>query len=337
MSRNPFNPSNAFSEFLRRERERADLVRRALNSHNKMFEQAFLEADRSAKMLETLKRSAEIFRSLDRSAKMFQSLDRSAEVFRALDSSIPDAIKPLKVNIPVFESFTVTEKWRDQFKPLAELLDSSHILSLGISGQTQDGTTLTVTEQILEAHHLIKEIGQADTPEQGATLFKVLLGLIVSIFVQVKDNTYEETSKIGLLTLIPLVWTLFSIVNFILEKPATDLTPAEQQAFSEVRTEIEMLRDELEEIQALGLGASEAYISSLPRAELVRPARIRSEPNGKASIVEKAQVGTSLAVIRSEGRWKLVAYRDPLTSLLSQGWIYGDAVQLLNEPTIEGK
>ena len=98
------------------------------------------------------------------------------------------------------------------------------------------------------------------------------------------------------------------------------------------KLEVETLKDKLDQMQAANVAANEAYVSSLPRAELNRPAPIRCAADGTAQVILKAPKGMLLAVKQSQGRWRLVVYRDPLTDQLAEGWVYAPSVQLLAQP-----
>ena len=43
-------------------------------------------------------------------------------------------------------------------------------------------SAMIAAEQVLEAHRLIEAIGQADTPEQSATLFAAFVSLMGALF-----------------------------------------------------------------------------------------------------------------------------------------------------------
>ena len=73
------------------------------------------------------------------------------------------------------------------------------------------------------------------------------------------------------------------------------------------------------------------YVASLPRGELARKANIRSGPSGSAARIMVADAGTPIAVVKSEKRWRLVVYRDPLTEQLAQGWVYETLVAMVGD------
>jgi hypothetical protein len=51
-----------------------------------------------------------------------------------------------------------------------------------------------------------------------------------------------------------------------------------------------------------------------------------------------ARLGASdaVAVIERKGNWRKIAFRDRLSEALLEGWVYGDAIQLMESELPEG-
>jgi hypothetical protein len=151
-----------------------------------------------------------------------------------------------------------------------------------------------------------------------------------ALFSGFGENTLKELRGVGAFRLIELI--LIAIAMFHMVVPA-EMSSAEHKAFAEMKVEVESLQDRLDKILAASEAANEAYVSGLPRAELKRDAAIRREPRGKAPVLMHGLKGMALAVKQSQGQWRLVIYRDALTDQLSEGWVFGPAVQLSAAPT----
>jgi len=100
-----------------------------------------------------------------------------------------------------------------------------------------------------------------------------------------------------------------------------------------MKVDVERLQDKLDKILMADEAADESYVSGLPRAELKRATAIRREAQSKAEVLMRGVKGMPLAIKQSQGRWRLVVYRDLLTDQLSEGWVYAPVVQMFDETT----
>jgi hypothetical protein len=108
---------------------------------------------------------------------------------------------------------------------------------------------------------------------------------------------------------------------------------AQQHAtFAELNHKYEDLKEQTQRLREAEARAEEAYVANLPRAELARDATLRRKPERAGEIVLKAPKGMVLAIEKSEGRWRRVVFRDPLSDQLSRAWVYATAVTLLADP-----
>ena len=109
------------------------------------------------------------------------------------------------------------------------------------------------------------------------------------------------------------------------------MTPAQVQMLEETRSGVDRMIEEWSAYRTAEHSIDEAAVADLPRAELSRGATIRAEPRREGKALAKAPEGTLLAIAGSQGRWRHVYYRDPLTDQLALAWVYGPAVRLLDD------
>lgn len=76
----------------------------------------------------------------------------------------------------------------------------------------------------------------------------------------------------------------------------------------------------------------DAYLAGLPRAVLSRDAIFRRKPERAGEVVLKASEGEVVAIAKTQGRWRLVVFRDPLSNQLAQAWVYQTALTPLAQP-----
>ena len=269
-------------------------------------------------------------------------LEQQRALARSFDSGILKTLENVRLHQTALATAMSASQWQDQFKLLADRIAPSFdvlrqaaermrmidMLTLRATAEhLQASGALVAAQQVAEAHRLFEAMGQAQTPDDSARLLAALLATLATVFTHFKGNTVEELRKLGLFGLIGLYSALLA---FFPVDPAPDLSPAERQAFVEMRAEIDSLQRKLDTIRDAESSLNEAFVSSLPRAELSRDANIRREPRRGGDLLLRAPKGTLVAVMRSVGRWRLVVYRDPLTDQLSQGWVYAPAVLLLS-------
>lgn len=366
--RGPISPLDEFLRRERERREMFDRVLRPsqtikelVDRHSAItrFASPLGASDMSAGVLEAMRRQEETRKALSRlmtpswaaavrdtalTTSRFHDeiLQPQRDLARAFDTGIVQTLKKIRSHESAFSAAIAASKWQDKFRSLADRIAPNFnllvqgaervrmydALTLRASAHTPGASSVQIAaEQVIEAHRLFEAIVQADTPEESAKLFASMLAALAALFDHFKENTIEELRKCGLLGLIALLSALLALWP---ANPAPETSPAEQQAFVEIRGEIEGLSQRLEAIQQAEAAHDSAYVSSLPRAELSRNAVIRREPNARGAILLRAPAMTPVAVVRDSGAWKLVAYRDPLTEQLAQGWVYGRLVRLLD-------
>ena len=263
-------------------------------------------------------------------------------------SSVPDVLKlarTVSVNQAAIVALMTASRWTDRFRTLsqsfagnlegirlaaerAQFIDMATLRAS--AGLVAKSSAMIASEQVLEAHRLIEAISQADTPEQGATLFAAFVSVMGALFQAFGENTVKELRGIGAIKLIELFMLAVAIFQFAVP---TDLSPAEKKVHAEMQAEAKALQEKMDQILAANAVAENAYVEGLPRAELTRDAAIRRNPQGKAAVLMRGDKGLELAIKESRGKWHLVVYRDALTDQLSEGWVYAPAVLVYGAPT----
>ncbi len=382
---NSFGPGGPFNDPFKRQREQAELIKRALGPTHELQQQikamegplatirdlqrtgvfAHLAALQDNGVLGTARaniaaqsESIAAMKSLTSPAWM-RALQTTAigiderdlgilKTQRLLAASTgPDVLKLAKsfeTNPSVAATMMAASKWSGQFRALrtqfapslagikiaAERARMLDVLTLRASAEiVAKSAALIAAEQVLEAHRLIEAIGQADSPEQSVNLFAALLSVMGAIFSRFGENTVKELQGIGAFRLLEIVLMAIALFHMIVPD---DIPPAQQKVVAEFKAEIETLEDKLDKIIAANEAANTSYVTDLPRAELKRNAAIRRAPQGTSGVLMRGTQGMTLAVKGSQGKWRLVVYRDQLTNQLAEGWVYAPAVQLLDTP-----
>ena len=370
---NPFGgqPIRAIDEFMRRERERTDLITRALGPSYKLQRQ--MDGLKSPLGQFAALQKSGVFGEVERAMKLHQDQFKNLKslttphwasaiqesalavsrhsnainkqlmlITKSFDTGILGTAMALQSQNSVLAAAMAASKWQDQFKAIADQLSPSltalrstaermamlDMLTLRASAEhLRSGVIHAAAQQAIEAQHIIEAFALVDTPEEGAKLFAAFIALMAGLLGHFKGNTIDELRKLGLVGIVGIV---SAFISFFPSDLPPGQTPEQQQAFSEMRDQIDTLQSQFHELQRAEDALNEAYVSELPRAELTRKSNIRRNPHKDAPKVVAAEPGTLVAVARSEGRWKLVVFRDPLTDQLSQGWVYGRSVAMFD-------
>lgn len=197
------------------------------------------------------------------------------------------------------------------------------------AGAVATSSAVIIAEQVIEAQRIIEAIGQAEDPGQGTDLVVAFMTLMSAMFSMFGENTVKELRGIGAIALISILLNFQTIYKDLTPQ---DLNPAEQRAHAEMVVHAETIEEKLDKILAADEAAKSAYVADHPRGELKRPAAIRREPKSKAQTLMRGDAGMEIAVKESRGKWRLVIYRDPLTNQLSEGWVFGPAIDLFKTP-----
>jgi hypothetical protein len=253
------------------------------------------------------------------------------------DADILATSKMLHGRDGLIASAIAAANWQDQWKSLADRISPSlaafriiaeqtltlELVTLRASEQFDGNVAQYLAEQAVEAHKLAAELAVSDTPKESARIFIDFVGAFAAIFDHFKGNTIEELRRLGLINLLLIAMTVMSLPQL---QPDAKMSSEEKQHYAKLQSEIASLKGKIQEFVETESLLSEAFISSLPRGKLNRPSNIRQAPERDAPRIMIAEPETAIAIIRSQGRWKEIVFRDPLTDQLSQGWVYGASV-----------
>lgn len=369
----PFGlPESAADRIMREERKRTDFYRRFVG--DRAVAEAIREATKQQKLfrdldydrqvrtvLETLKRdraSREAFTAMASTA-WAQSISETArniaqqsagliEEQRRLSSSVLDTVRAFDVNRRAVASAMVALKGDRDFRQtiagtlselstygaIAEQMRLLDVMTLHASKGIARSATAVAAEMVLETQRIAEAIATASTEEDGAALVGELFEKLLGYLISLGPKTMNEIASMGLVG-----WTgwFFSLAGLVLSAMARqpNQTPEQQATVSELSQKVETLQEERRRYHEAETRADEAYVSNLPRAELARDATFRREPERSGKVVLDAPKGMVLAIEKSDGRWRRVVFRDPLSHQLSRAWVYVTAVTKLADPLDE--
>lgn len=178
------------------------------------------------------------------------------------------------------------------------------------------------------AREAAARLEEAATEEQRTALIATLLGAVFALVRGIAANTKKEFLQVGLVMLFGLACDVDSLLP---GDPLPGMTPAQGHVLNDTHRSTADLARKFQAYLESERHLDDAYVADLPRAELKRTAIIRAEPSGDGRALIRAPERTLLAIVRTERRWRLVVYRDPLTDQLAQGWLHAPAVRLLDD------
>lgn len=202
--------------------------------------------------------------------------------------------------------------------------------SLRLSAQLAPNWSKSLADQYIEqlgiARRVAEDLEAAETEEQRTALLTTLLMTLITIMRGFAGNTKNQLIGIGAFALLGFV---ADVVSLLPEDPI-GLPPAQVQMIEDTREEVRALREEHKAYRQSEDKLDEQWVADLPRAELMRNAMVREGVGKHERVLAKLKAEAPLAIAGSEGAWKHVVYRDPLTDELAQGWVYGPLVRLLD-------
>lgn len=367
MTRNPFGfTETAADRYLREERERAKLfkdmlgggavataIREATQARDLMrgmdFDRPYrgvldaLERDRKEQASFKALTSTAWALSVTETARNIA--ERNAGLFedqRRLSGSVLDTVKAFDLNRSTVATAIAAASSGDSvrrmiaealprfsaFSAIAEQMRLVDAMTLRASEGVVHSATALAAEMVLETQRIAEAIVAAPTDEESIELQGKLLELIIGFVARLGPNTITELQNMGLVQ-----WSgwFAGILGLLLTVAAMnpDMSQQEKAAFGDLNHKVEQLQQETHRYYEAEGRAEEAYVADLPRAELARDATLRRTPERAGAVVMKAPRGMLLAVEKSEGRWRLVVFRDPLSNQLARAWVYETAVTLL--------
>ncbi|RSU72090.1 hypothetical protein BRX37_19950 [Sphingomonas sp. S-NIH.Pt3_0716] len=362
-------PETAADRFLREERERAEFYRKMVGggvvaeaveqarAHHKLLRD--VDVERTIRpVLDALKRDRadrEAFRQLASNgwalsvAETARSISQQStdliEQQRKLSSSVLDTVRAFDASRGAVATAIAAAKAESEFRQMiagslaqfsaygaiAERMRMVDMMTLRASEGIVQSATALAADMVMETQRIAEAIAAAPTEAQSSALAGELLEVIVGYITQLGPNTVAELQKMGLIQWFSLI---IAVIGFYLAVvPAQPhQSPEEKAAHSELSQKFDTLQRETHAFFETEARADDAYVSGLPRAELAREATLRRKPERAGEIVLKAQKGMVLAIEKSEGRWRLVVFRDPLSNQLARAWVYATAVTPLADP-----
>lgn len=262
---------------------------------------------------------------------------------RRLSNSFLDTVRIYDANRSVIETAmaaaTAGETYRRMiaqampsmaiFSAIAERMRLIDLQTLRASDDPPTSATAIAAEMVIEVQRIATAIVEAPTEEEGARLYGSLLDTLLNFIKNLGPNTVPELNKMGLVGFATFIITIMSAYALI---PQENFGPQEKAAFAELNEKVDRLQEDDRHYHEAAAESEKNYVADLPQAELVRDATFRQKPSRDGSVVLKAPKGTKVAISRSEGRWRMVIFRDPLSEQLAQAWVYAPALASLAPP-----
>ena len=262
---------------------------------------------------------------------------------RKLSSSILDTVKAYDANRSVMETAMAAARASETYRSLifdalprmsmfiaiAERMAMVDTLTLKASAGEPPSVTAIAVEMVIEAQRIAAAIVDAPTEEESARLYGSFVDAVLGFFKNLGPNSIPELNKMGLVGFATFIITLVSVVPLISQQ---DMSPQEKAALAQVNEKIDLLREEERHYHEVEAKSEQRYLQKLPQAELSRDATFRRKPSRDGDVVLKAPEGMRVAIVKAEGRWRRVVFRDPLSNQLAQAWVYATAISPLAAP-----
>lgn len=262
---------------------------------------------------------------------------------RSLDTGILATAKAMQEQKGVLTAAMAATQWHSQWKILAEqfspnisairtIAERAMFLDVATLRATannhiQTASTQWVAEQAIEAQTIAEALAQAETADDSARLFIAFVSVLSAIFSRLKDNTAEELRNMGLVSIFTIALAIMALPQL---QSDSAMSEDERFAYAELQSSMNALQEDLGKILEADVALDQSYVADLPRAEILRKASIRYKPERSGQRLAVLNAGDPIAIIKREGRWYQIIYRDPLANQLTQGWVYGTLVVLLN-------
>lgn len=241
----------------------------------------------------------------------------------ALDTGIVRTAELLGRNSNTIASAIAAVRAQDEIALLASSI-VDRMETLRFTALTRDAFPRSAVDIFLEefakAQRAASEFAEVETEEERTVLLAALLMSLVNALRGLLQNTRKDVLGLSALALLSVVANVKSLLP---SSPPPGMTVEQVQTLEETHRDVERIEREFKELHESNRGLDEAYISTLSRAELKRSAIIRAEPRRDGRALVRADEGEALALVEKQGKWRLVAFRDPLTGQLAQGWVYG--------------
>ncbi|WOF44736.1 hypothetical protein KNJ79_07480 [Sphingopyxis indica] len=368
MSSNPFGfPDNATYRLMREELQRAEQLRRALGPD--YVRRAIEDVERQRALLTALDWD-QTFRAAREALRLAQEQRQSLwqlasadwalaaretardialqqqsliEQQRELTGSMAGAMKVLQAQSSMLDTaFGVADfaarqrSLIDQIAPamqlygaIAQRMRMIDFATLRASADAVDSSLAAVAESVIEAQQLAEAMAATEDTHERAKLLHRFLEVLFAPFGRFGVNTVGEYENMGLFGLLSI---LSAILSFITASLPPAQSPEDKAAFAELNGKLDRMQAEERRYHDVKAERDQAFLAGMPRGQLSRAATLRRRPHRDGEIVFRADVGMELAIEKSEGRWRLVVFRDPLSDQLMRAWVYSTAIMSLGEP-----
>lgn len=258
------------------------------------------------KAVKTAKRDRNLF--VQTLAKDTLSLTRRAAL-DAFDDGIMRTAKTLARDTAMLESVIAATRQRDEIASLAtsivQRMDTLRLTELA-GGSFPKPAAELFAHHFANAREAAEQLEGAAPQEQRAALVAMLLSAVLALLRGMAANTRKELFGLGVFMLFSLACDVNSLIP---SEPPPGMTPAQVEMIEETHRSTADRAREFHAYVESEQHLDDAYVAALPQAELKRTAVIRTEPNGHGRTWMRAPEGTLLAIVRTERRWKLTAYR----------------------------
>jgi hypothetical protein len=256
--------------------------------------------------------------------------DRQRLALTAFDSGILRTAELLGRNGDTIASAIAAVRAQDEIAMLASSI-VKRMEALRFTDLTRDTFPRTAVDEFLEqyarAQRAAAEFTEAETEEERTVLLATLLMALVNALRGLLQNTRKDVLGLSALALLGVI---ADVKTLLPSHPPTGMTVEQVAKLDETHRGVEQIEREFKELRESDRGLDDAYVATLPRAELKGSAIIRDAPRREGKALGRAAGGTPLAVSGAQGRWKMVVFRDPLTGQLAQGWVYNSNVTMLD-------
>lgn len=249
-------------------------------------------------------------------------LNVAASIQQALGHNEQAALAIQKAMAPLYELSQALDKRLGLFG----------VVPIGLqgSGRNFDASGFSLSQLVEQyasgtiEHSLITEI---ENQESGGVDEPSAVAFIANVLRAFAENTMGEFKSMGLFSLLSLLGAIYGLINIVTEQPYE-----EREDLQEVRSTLEQVRISLEEAARAEMLAEDS-LAELPRVRAQRLARLRSEPNRSGVILHHLKRGEDAFLIEKLGRWRRVAYRDPLSEDFMEAWVYSSVVDEIIPPS----
>lgn len=280
--------------------------------------QAIEEAQSQREQFVRMMAGTDLLRTRDQALTAFDaSVLRTGELFKRNSDTIASAIAATR---PVNEM-------ADLASSIVRGMDALRLTGLHAPAFPKSAVDIFV-EQYSQARKLAEELEQANSDEQRVALMTRLIAIVANALKGLSPDGRDAAIAVSII--LSVIALAADIKSLLPAEAPPGMLPSQVQMLEETNSGVDRMIQEWSAYRTAEHSLDEAAVADLPRAETSRPVMIRAEPSRNGKALFKAPAGTILSIRSTQGRWKQVYYRDPLTDQLARAWVYGPAVRLLD-------